>query len=323
MKYKISQLLEGTDFYIVLDSQGNLHYQKFNSARLPSPSSELLSSILKPTEEEFKDPKFQQVSTGYQHFLALSREGVPWAFGNNTSGQLGQGDAESRYTLVPINLKKICSVSAGERHGLALSQKGNVYQWGYATSSENSPFPLAQLPLKVLKLKNIVSIAAGSDHNLALDAKGRVFGWGHNLYLQLAIPKVLSLKKPKIIDNLPPITQIAAGKWYSLALSKEGDVFGFGTLNFNKLGRAWPTLPERLLIPKPVVNITMGWDSCFALDSSDNLWGWGKGLASTPQKIPLGPDLRPIFFANPSGKTTPPEYFEKTIRSFLKKEISL
>jgi hypothetical protein len=54
-----------------------------------------------------------------------------WTWGNNASGQLGQGTNESHPTFLPVSgLKNLVSIAAGADHMLALQADGAVWAWG-------------------------------------------------------------------------------------------------------------------------------------------------------------------------------------------------
>jgi alpha-tubulin suppressor-like RCC1 family protein len=77
------------------------------------------------------DVKFADISSLYEHILALSKDGKVYAWGRNNYGQLGDGTTSTKYSpeLIDIN-DTIIQVSAGEYHSLALSKDGKVYAWG-------------------------------------------------------------------------------------------------------------------------------------------------------------------------------------------------
>ena len=98
--------------------------------------------------------RFKQVAAGLFHSLAVTTDGVIFAWGSNAFGQLGlcasiprsSGEAGVCFVsagegsgffdqLVPVQVKelasvRIASVSAGARHSTAVSEGGDVYVWG-------------------------------------------------------------------------------------------------------------------------------------------------------------------------------------------------
>lgn len=74
------------------------------------------------------------VSAGYIHSMALDGSGNVWAWGGNTSGQLGQDPMTpliSTDTPQKISaLSGVSAISAGEFFSMALTSSGSVFTWG-------------------------------------------------------------------------------------------------------------------------------------------------------------------------------------------------
>jgi alpha-tubulin suppressor-like RCC1 family protein len=76
------------------------------------------------------------VAGGVDHSLAIRSDGSVWAWGLNTSGQLGDGTYNNRYSPVQVmtssstTLTNIVQVVAGNASSMALDATGKVYTWG-------------------------------------------------------------------------------------------------------------------------------------------------------------------------------------------------
>ncbi|XP_024872319.1 uncharacterized protein LOC112454915 [Temnothorax curvispinosus] len=71
------------------------------------------------------------ISAGYAHTLALSVDGVVYAFGCNVLGQLGTGDTAKSSIPTKVALPDgITLISTGYFHNLAVTNANNVYIWG-------------------------------------------------------------------------------------------------------------------------------------------------------------------------------------------------
>ncbi len=136
------------------------------------------------------------------HVLAavtnLNGEYEVWAWGNNTYGQLGRGDAVA--SALPVKAswtptesgEVIIELAAGERHSLMLTLKGTtrrVYAWGSNQFGQTGVSGLAVSSatkqttprlVSVLTSADVVSIAAGQYHSLAADVAGNVWVWGRD-----------------------------------------------------------------------------------------------------------------------------------------------
>ncbi|XP_037335571.2 RCC1 and BTB domain-containing protein 1 isoform X2 [Pungitius pungitius] len=76
----------------------------------------------------------QQVVSGYSHCLALTDEGLLYAWGANTYGQLGTGNKSNHLSPVLIMAEKERIVEVAACHSThtsaAKTQSGQVYMWG-------------------------------------------------------------------------------------------------------------------------------------------------------------------------------------------------
>src|SRR3981081_2940087 len=71
------------------------------------------------------------VAAGQRHNLALMENGTVMAWGNNETGQLGNGTTTSSPLPIAVRgLSEVKAVSAGSRQSLALLKDGTVVVWG-------------------------------------------------------------------------------------------------------------------------------------------------------------------------------------------------
>ena len=137
----------------------------------------------------------------------LSSTGLVYSFGkDNSEGQLGQNDKESRNlpTLISsLNTigEKIVSVSCGFKHVIAKSNLGKVFLWGSGTDGqlgfddyENEYTPRQMNLEKLLHVsKNTLKILqakAGFRCSIVLLENRRIYWWGTNSILKkVAIPQ--------------------------------------------------------------------------------------------------------------------------------------
>jgi alpha-tubulin suppressor-like RCC1 family protein/plastocyanin len=145
------------------------------------------------------------VSIGSRHTLAIREDGSVWAWGENTTAQLGlgttsgpeicagppAGSCSTKPIKVP-GLSNIVSVAGGGNHSLAARSDGIVLSWGANQAGQlgNGTFcqPAtgtstcvgASTPQEVQGVSGAKEVRAGQRHNLVLRVDGTVFGWGLN-----------------------------------------------------------------------------------------------------------------------------------------------
>jgi alpha-tubulin suppressor-like RCC1 family protein len=93
-------------------------------------------------------PRFEKVSAGRQHTLALCEGGHIWAWGAGTNGRLGNGSNTAsnrpiRITQVFVNGSTTAStaplfqdVSAGENQSVAVDASGRLFTWGNSAANQ-------------------------------------------------------------------------------------------------------------------------------------------------------------------------------------------
>jgi len=176
--------------------------------------------------------------TASAHSLAL-RNGAAWAWGNNQSGQLGDGDtADSSTPLAVAGLNDVVAVASGGSHSLAVTADGSVWSWGANGSGQLGDGNNADsaAPIKIATLTDISAVAAGESHSLALGKDGKVWAWGENSSGQLGDGTTVNRNTPVQIEWLNNIVAIAAGKVHSMALAQDGTVWSWGGNYSGQLG---------------------------------------------------------------------------------------
>ena len=142
-----------------------------------------------------------QVSAGWKHAVALSADGKVWTWGDNTTGQIGNGITSTRGVSVPVQvpgLDNTLAVSGGDRFTAALKADGTVWTWGWngfgqlgdGTHTDRSS------PVQVPGLSHVISVAARDYHVLVIKSDNTVWAWGsggngelgNNTYADSSIP---------------------------------------------------------------------------------------------------------------------------------------
>ncbi|MEV7025139.1 hypothetical protein [Kitasatospora sp. NPDC093558] len=185
------------------------------------------------------------------------------AWGNNRSGQLGDGtwtDFHSSATtvtgLTSAEVVKIAAGGAGPTtgHGLALLTDRTVQSWGANGSGQLGDGTVFghNTPGQVANLSNATDIAAGGAHSMALLDDQTVVAWGKNNYGQLGNGANTDSSVPVRVEGLNKIIAIAAGLHHSLALREDGTVWAWG---YNINGQLGDGTSASRNVPAPVTNL--------------------------------------------------------------------
>lgn len=194
------------------------------------------------------------VSAGAAHTLALKNNGTVWAWGDNSAGELGNGDAALALQSAPVQVM----VSG------------------------------------TLPLTGVVAVAADDYASFAVDAGGAVWAWGLNTNGELGISSSVNALFATQVNGLNGIVGIASAGNHTLAVKNDGGVRAWGANATGQVGNwamgAWVTQPVQVLAPvgqsgslQGIVAVMAGASHSMALDSFGNVWAWGgDGATGTP-----------------------------------------
>jgi alpha-tubulin suppressor-like RCC1 family protein len=129
--------------------------------------------------------RFVDFSCGKFHSLALTDEGLVYAWGNNTFGQLGLGKF-SKKTNKPVQIllsDKIKQISCGENHSILLSFDGCIYCFGSNFCGEigNGSRKHQNFPKKLTIDCKFSNIASDFQHSISIGQTDNkiYYIWGH------------------------------------------------------------------------------------------------------------------------------------------------
>jgi alpha-tubulin suppressor-like RCC1 family protein len=175
------------------------------------------------------------VAAGDKFSLALQSDGTVWAWGDNTTGQIGTGSTGAAPVSTPTvvsGLPEIVSLAAGHHHALAIGKSGMVWSWGDNGQGQLGQDPLAAsvvpTPAKVYNLTGVVGIAAGREHSLAARTDGTIWAWGYNDFGYLGVPSPAKISQPIQIPLVGEAVAVAAGNWTNYLIRSDGFVMAWG-----------------------------------------------------------------------------------------------
>ena len=180
------------------------------------------------------------VAAGALHSLAWAADGTAWAWGDDTYGQLGDGNSSGQQSS-PVqiaNLSGIVQMAGGYQHSLALDSSSDVWVWGNNSSGQlgDGTTTHQTTPEQLSGLNNVVGIAAGGAHSLALVSDETVRAWGNNSYGQIGDGTTTQRTTPVTVSGLTNAFEIAAGYNHSLAVVSDETVRAWGYNNYGQIG---------------------------------------------------------------------------------------
>lgn len=214
------------------------------------------------------------------HTLAIREDGLLFAWGANTSGQLGDGGTTFRSSPVQIGSSRWIDVNAAGAHSLAIREDGLLFTWGQGnvgqlgtggTSNASSPTQIGS--------SSWLQVTGARDSSLAIRFDRLLFAWGSNPLGQLGDGSTTQRNSP---------VQIGASSWRQVSsransstsggIRVDGLLFTWGNGSLGALGDG-TTVGKS----SPVQIGSSSWQSLSVNDASAAirldglLFTWGQG----------------------------------------------
>lgn len=184
------------------------------------------SSVTSEPVPEKEDIVIIAISAGRNHAAAIDNRGVLYTWGQNESGQLGDGTTTNRSELKPVpGIVNAKAVVCGALNTFVLCEDGLVYSFGEDFIGRD--YGDNTLLVAIKELSDIIAIDTDGGNSIALKRDGTVYDWG--LYSHDAS------SEPEKVRELKDIVSVAAGLGYYLAVDKNGDVWTWGWSKYTDL----------------------------------------------------------------------------------------
>jgi len=253
--------------------------------------------------------KIVDIASGATHSAALTSLGRFLIWGDNSSGQLGDGttvvyrasvtDITSKFSLLVD--ENIFDFSLGFAHSLVLTNQGRLFTWGDnslgqlgdGTDDEYRSIPTNITSSMILEAEDsITKISSGFANSMALTNEGRLFVWGDNSFGQLGDGRTVDyVNTPNEITegfNLETgdkLVEVSLGFSHSMALTKNGHLFTWGNNELGQLGDGtileYSSAPIDITInfsleyQEKINNLSSGFVHSIALTNFSSLFTWG------------------------------------------------
>ena len=228
----------------------------------------------------------RSIAAGGYHTCAVTTAGGAKCWGDNNSGELGNGS--NTKSPVPVDVTGliggVAAVAAGLAHNCAVTSAGGVKCWGAGQAGQlgNGSYAGSPFPVDVTGLTSGVAIAAGDWHTCALTGAGGVKCWGSNSQGQLGIGSSDPPRSyvPLDVSGLTSgVVGIAAGGTSTCALLNTGGVQCWGANGSGQLGNGNYTDSYRPVdvsgLTSGAASVAVGGLSVCALASTGGLKCWG------------------------------------------------
>jgi alpha-tubulin suppressor-like RCC1 family protein len=151
------------------------------------------------------------LGTGYVCAIA---GGAVLCWGNNGSGQLGDGTTKTRYAPAPVpGVEGATALALAPEHACGLRGGGTVTCWGASSHGAlgRAAGDARYVPAPVEGLRGAVAIGAGHEHTCAVIDDGSVRCWGANRHGEIGDGSTAERPSPTPVRGLAGAVEIALG----------------------------------------------------------------------------------------------------------------
>lgn len=230
------------------------------------------------------------IGTAGTHTAAVKTDGTLWAWGSNTSGQLGLGDLTARSSPVQVGLQtnwaKVVAMGGNFDLTAAVKTDGTLWTWG---DNPNGQLGLGDTahrssPVQVGALTTWSSVSLANSFALALKSDGTLWSWGNNTYGQLGLGDAAQRSSPVQVGALTDWKQVANGgltETFSASVKTDGSLWTWGTNTYGQLGLGDTTSrssPVRVGALTDWKQVAVGAALALAVKTDGTLWAWGYNL---------------------------------------------
>ncbi|KIX06500.1 uncharacterized protein Z518_04476 [Rhinocladiella mackenziei CBS 650.93] len=214
-----------------------------------------------------------QFSVGGMHTAAITSDKKILTWGVNDLGALGR---DTTWEAPVRDISETDGVNSGSDDD---SEEDEINPF----ESTPTEIDLTALPGR----PTFTQVACADSSTFAVTDEGLVYGWGTfrgNQGVYGYSPSVEVQKKPALVRGLQKITKLCCGENHVLALDVQGQVYTWGSGQQNQLGRRLierhmdqkrSLTPEKVWLPKGIVDIGAGQFHSFAVHQNGDVYSWG------------------------------------------------
>lgn len=223
------------------------------------------------------------VGVGFRHACVVVSTGRVACWGQNRSGQRGDGTTDSPESATFVGaLLDATDISAGWDHTCALRANGMIACWGNNSNGQlgDGTTESSTIPVSVEGIDDAIAISASTKRSCALLADTTVRCWGRNDYGEAGVgTEGQNVTIPAEVNGLLGASTVSTGPGHTCATTTEDVPFCWGRNgNFqlgNEDGDALTAFPVEALAGTSVVDVAVNGSTSCALRSDGDVLCWG------------------------------------------------
>lgn len=269
--------------------------------------------------------------SGGDSICGIDNKGVPYCWGTNYSGQLGNGTTASSTiplaVILPYDINFFTSMSIGDSSACGIAVGGTSYCWGSNFTGElgvgKTPdsllYPSSNYPVSNSSIITFSSISVGGSFACGVATDGQSYCWGYNLYGELGNGTTENVLQPTLITlpyDVTSFKSISAGAASACGIANTGKAYCWGNNQSGQLGGnnsgVQSPFPAEVAPPSGVTSsllftsISSQYDTTCGIANTGKAYCWGdnkKGTLGNGNSAMLRSNI-PVAVTLPSGVTS-------------------
>ena len=176
------------------------------------------------------------LALGTQHTCSRQQSGPIYCWGDNGSGQLGDGSTTERTSPVLVKGGPFSWVTAGTSHSCGIGAGNAAQCWGGGGMLGDGTTTIRSGAGPVSGGFSFTQISTYSNFTCALSALGAAYCWGTNTYGQVGDGSTDNRTTPVAVAGGIKFDRISAGDNHACGMTQRGAVYCWGFNAFGQLG---------------------------------------------------------------------------------------
>ena len=221
----------------------------------------------------------QSFSSGWDHSTAIKNDGTLWAWGGNSSGQLGTDSTND--STIPLQIgtgNQWKMADAGKFYTLAIRNDGTLWAWGLNNQGQLGNDSTSDSLTPVQIGTDWEQISTGRSHALGIKTDGTLWAWGANDKGQVGNDSSIDALTPVQIGSDTNWQAASAGLEHSAALKDDGMMWTWGGNTYGQLGIGTETVEytPQLVAETNWSSLSSGDYHILAMKIDGTIWAWGQ-----------------------------------------------
>jgi alpha-tubulin suppressor-like RCC1 family protein len=227
--------------------------------------------------------KVKGVSAGYSSTCVIKQDNSLWCWGENDSGQLGDGTFINRAFPHMKITDNVLQISANQYHTCAIRSDNSLWCWGsnlYGQLGLGFSGGNINTPQKVTE--EVASVSVGEKHTCAMKQDNSPLCWGDNQLGQIGDGTNIQRVSPYPVKISDIVISVSSGYDHTCALMSDRSLWCWGSNSYGQLGASstsycggWSYCKNPTKIMDDVVQFSAGAYHTCAVKTDGSLWCWG------------------------------------------------